>query len=445
MTESRAREATEWITSPITERGRRLHPERDLTVCPYLGRRRRVKLLRTEIVLGSAPSCDLRIEDPFVSPRHAELRLEPGGFGYTVRDLSSQNGVFLNGVRVTSAPLPSAGTLRLGRSSLVWAEGEEPAALEHGWVMADPKMNEVMASVRRAALSRSPVLLLGETGTGKDVLARVLHQLGSGARAPYVPVNCALTGGPLAESELFGHNRGAFTGAEAPRLGALRSAHGGTLFLDEVADMPAGAQVKLLRALEGGEVKPLGADRAERSEFRLVSATSRDLDSRIAEGTFRSDLFFRIAGLVVRVPPLRERPRDITAIARKVALDRGLDLDEAAGDRLLAYAWPGNVRELRSCVERAGALALSAGIPRILPEHLQGLDRSLSRQQLEAAAMSPRTLAQAERECLEAALVRNGWSRGCAARELGISRSGLYEKMHRHGLMPVRRGEPTAR
>lgn len=429
----------EWLRSPVSERARRLRPERDLTLSPYHGRKRKVRLFRSEIVIGTAPGCDVRLDDPFVSARHAELCLEPGGFGYMVRDLSSKNGVFLNGVRVNSAPLPSAGTLRMGRSSFSWAEeNTEPATLDHGWVVADPGMQAVMDSVKRAAACRIPVLLLGETGTGKDVLARILHQHGPGGSAPYVPVNCALTGGPLAESELFGHSKGAFTGAEAARLGALRSAHGGTLFLDEVADMPEGAQVKLLRALEGGEVKALGSDRAERSEFRLVSATSRDLDARVAEGAFRADLYFRIAGYVVHVPPLRQRPRDVVEIARKLALDRGLELDSAAEDRLLSYKWPGNVRELRACVERSIANAVASGIPRILADHLQGMDRPLSQRQLAAGREPPRTLLEVERHCLEAALERNGWSRLATSKELGISRSGLWEKMRRHGLKPAR-------
>lgn len=429
------KKTAQWLGSPITEKGKRLQPETELVLNPYQGRRRRLRLKRTSIVIGNAPGCDVVVDDPFVCARHVELRLEPGGFGYSVVDLSSRNGTFLNGVRVSRAPLPSAGILRVGRSTLSWMEAEEDsAALEHGWIVADPSMHAVMESVKRAAACRVPVLLLGETGTGKDVLARILHQLGAGGSSPYVPVNCALVGGPLAESELFGHCKGAFTGADKARLGALRSAHGGTLFLDEVADMPPGAQVKLLRAIESGEVKALGADRPERSEFRLVSATSRDLDAGVADGTFRADLYFRIAGFVVRVPPLRQRPRDTSAIARKLALDRGLDLDAQTEERLLAYQWPGNVRELRACVERAAAFAIAAGIPRILPEHLLGLQGAHS--PLSPGRLSSRrTLREAERDCIEAALERNGWSRTVTAKELGISRSSLWERLKKHGLL----------
>jgi transcriptional regulator with GAF, ATPase, and Fis domain len=390
-------------------------------------------VFRTRISIGRQPDCDIKIDDPFVSPHHAELRLSESGGGYSVADLDSRNGVFLNGVRVASAPLPSQGTLRLGRSVLSWSEpGGETEVLEEGWIVADPSMKAVVDSLKRVARSSLPVLLLGETGTGKDVLARMLHQWGASGSGPYIPVNGALTGGSLAESELFGHKRGAFTGSESTRLGALRSAHGGTLFLDEVADVPSCTQVKLLRALETGEVKALGSDRAERAEFRLISATSRDMDKKVAEGAFRLDLYYRIAGFVVHVPPLRERPLDVLAIARRFAGDRGLDLDKEAEGRLLSYRWPGNVRELRSCMERAAVCARAEGSPRLMREHLQSLDLAPTVSLPEGAR--PRTLEEVERQILLDSLERNGWSRVAAARELGIARSTLLGKMRRFQL-----------
>jgi len=412
---------------------------RELVLNPYFGSRRRVKIFRTQITIGQSPDCDIRIEDPFVSPRHAELRLPRAGEGYVVRDLSSRNGVFLNGVRVDSAPLPSQGTLRLGRSTLSWSEPpNETEIFEQDWVIADPAMREVVASLKRIARSPLPVLLLGETGTGKDVLARMLHYYGPSESGPYVTVNGALTGGNLAESELFGHRKGSFTGADSSRLGALRSAHGGTLFLDEVADVPPSAQVKLLRALEAGEIKALGADRAERAEFRLVTATSGDIEKKIEEGIFRLDLYYRIAGFVIHVPPLRERPLDILAIARKLAHDRGLDLDREAENRLLSYPWPGNVRELRSSIERATMIARAASSPRILVDHLEGLMSALPSP---GHVNRPRTLLEAERQFVQNTLERNGWSRSVAAKELGIARSTLHAMMRRFGLQD----ESTAR
>lgn len=427
-------EKTEWLKSPLSERSQRLQPMRELWLKPYNGRRRRVTVLRTEITVGNSDSCDICVDDPFVSPLHAEFRLEENGAGYVVQDLSSRNGVFLNGVRVQSAPLPSSGTLRLGRSIFSWGESREGCEiLDGGWVIADPSMRELMESVKRIASSSLPVLVLGETGTGKDMIARMLHHWGANPHGPYVPVNGALTGGTLAESELFGHQKGAFTGADATRLGALRAANRGTLFLDEIADVPLATQVKLLRAFESGEIKPLGSDRSERSDFRLVTATSRNIDRKIRDGGFRNDLYYRIAGFVIHLPPLRERPKDISAIAEKLSTERGFSLDPDAEARLLQYAWPGNVRELRSCIERATVSARAAGTMRIMHEHLSALEQPMACQRGEQAWI-PRTLGEIEREFMSASLERHGWSRTLAARELGIARSTLWAKMKGYGL-----------
>lgn len=423
---------TEWLRSPLQEQSLLLQPMSELQVRPYFGTRRNVQVFQTHLILGRHQDCDITLDDPFVSPRHAELRFTDGG--YFVRDLGSRNGVFLNGVRVGAAPLPRQGTLRLGRSTITWSDAASGVSAEdvgRGFTVADPSMRALMQSLKRVAPSNLPVLLLGETGTGKDVLAGLLHEWGPHAGGPYVPVNGALTGGSLAESELFGHRKGAFTGAEGARLGALRSAHGGTLFLDEVADIPPHAQVKLLRALESGEVKALGADSPERVQFRLVCATSRDLERRVQDGEFRLDLYYRIAGFVVHIPPLRERPLDVLAIARRHAATHDLEIDPEAEGALLSNRWPGNVRELRASVERAAVAAKAAGHPRILAAHLGALETIVS-----PADPYPRplTLLEQERRSLQAALERNGWSRVAAARELGIARSSLHGKMRRFGI-----------
>jgi DNA-binding NtrC family response regulator len=419
-------EAVTPLKSPIEDRANRLKPLRSVALKPYYGSKRSIKLFRTHYLIGSGEDCDIKIDDPFVSPAHAELRLLENGEGYFITDLDSRNGVFLNGLRVKSAPLPSQGNLRLGRSSFAWREAAAELESDGEWIVADPFMRETVVRLKRMAKSNLPVMLLGETGTGKEILARLLHNASNRPSGPYVPVNGALTGGALAESELFGHQKGAFTGAETARMGALRSAHGGTLFLDEVADIPASAQVKLLRALEAGEVKSLGSDAPVAADFRLVSATSQNLEEAIEAGRFRLDLYYRLAGFVVHVPPLRDRPLDILAIAAKFLEKTGLDLHRESDGVLLSYRWPGNVRELRSCLGRAVVLAKAEGIATVLPEHFIGLNRAVV---IETNKSRPLTLEEMEKRCIQASLERNGWSRGISARELGIARSTLFEKM----------------
>ena len=423
-----------WLKSPITGRAEQLRKLHTLKLEPYRGEPRSLRLVRTRYLIGSAAGCDIQIEDPFVSPQHAELSLMKDGVGFAVKDLDSRNGVFLNGVQVSLAPLPVRGSLRLGRSTFAWDSEPSPHMPDAAYIAADPAMREVLEGLKRVAATSLPVLLLGETGTGKDVLARLIHQWSTRHGGPYVPMNGALTGGSLAESELFGHRKGAFTGADKARRGALRSANQGSLFLDEVADIPAAAQVKLLRSLESGEVRPLGSDDAENSDFRLISATSQNIDERMENGSFRVDLYFRIAGHVVHVPPLRQRPLDILAMARQWLMEGGLGIDAEAEAKLLSYRWPGNVRELKACTERARVRAQGEGSANVLARHVEDIGQNGARVET-VSRRRALTLDEIEREGLFSALERNGWSRVIACAELGISRSTLFHKMKRHGLM----------
>ncbi|RZA06068.1 MAG: FHA domain-containing protein [Proteobacteria bacterium] len=424
---------TAWLKSPVTQRAEQLRPYHRLELVPFRGPKRAVELIRTRYVIGSDPDCDIQIKDPYISPKHAEISILDGCVGFAVKDLNSRNGIFLNGVQVSQAPLPVRGSLRLGRSTFAWNPESENEVPDTAYIAADPAMREAIQSLKRMAQTSLPVLLLGETGTGKDVLARLIHQWSRFSRGPYVAVNGALTGGSLSESELFGHRKGAFTGAEKARMGALRSANGGTLFLDEVADIPPAAQVKLLRSLENGEVRPLGSDDAERSEFRLISATSQNIDGRVADGSFRMDLFFRVAGHVVHVPPLRDRPLDILAMARRWLSESDLILDSESEACLLTYRWPGNVRELKACLERASVHARGEGSQVVLVRHLADLAAQTARTELPAQGPT-KTLDEMEREWILAALDRHGWSRSLAAAELGVARSTLFHKMKRFSL-----------
>ncbi|NUM88804.1 MAG: sigma 54-interacting transcriptional regulator [Bdellovibrionales bacterium] len=421
---------TEWLRSPISEKAQRLQPGAEVRFCPYAGRRRRIKIWKTEYTIGTDPSCDIRLHDPFASGVHARMRLAPDGGGFEVEDLDSKNGVLLNGVRVRRAFVPARGTLTFGRSMLRMEE-DEAAGCYGGLLVADEGMRELLKRVRTAAAADVPILILGETGTGKEEIARLVHEW-SGRVGAFVPFNAAMAGGSLAESELFGHTKGAFTGSQNARLGALRTAHNGTLFLDEVADIPPEAQVKLLRALEGGEVRALGSDRAETSRFRLVAATSQPLEGRVNEGSFRGDLFWRIAGFTVHIPPLRARPDDLEVLARKFASDRNLAWSDEAIAKVKTHSWPGNVRELRSAVDTAATRAQADGAQIISSEHLV-LGRLLRPAVTAREGNDPALrLAELERRWILDALDRNAWSRSHTARQLGIARSTLHQKMDRY-------------
>jgi transcriptional regulator with PAS, ATPase and Fis domain len=300
-------------------------------------------------------------------------------------------------------------------------------------------VRELKAMVRRFALRDGAVLIEGETGTGKELLAHAMHQQSDRADGPFVAVNVAAIPDTLLEAEFFGVAPGAFTGADRkPRKGKFELAHGGTLFLDEIGDMPASLQAKLLRALQEGEIEPLGSNTVKKVDVRIIAATSQNLTERLADKSFRSDLYYRIAVLTISVPPLRERVDDIEAIAAALLEQMpgqegqtGWLLAPDAVEWLARHDWPGNVRELRNVLERAAAMAPEdtidgALVSRALPQ--LGL-----RQSATAAGLSGR-MAEVERQALLDAIAVSKGSKSGAARHLGISRSQFYEKLKRHGL-----------
>jgi len=295
---------------------------------------------------------------------------------------------------------------------------------------------------RQTAGAPPPVLITGETGTGKELVARALHFDGSRRGGPFVEINCGALPGQLVESELFGHERGAFTDARERRVGLIQSADGGTLFLDEIGDMPLPAQVKLLKVLEEGRVRPVGSSRERVVDIRIVAATNAAIEDRAHSGEFRADLYYRLRGVTIEVPPLRERGEDVLLLARRFLADSRrrygraeLELGDAASAALLSHTWPGNVRELRQVIEQAVLLAVGE---RIGPADLNmrepprlGLPARTGEAPLEVPGA---TLGQTERELIAQALRRAGGNVTVAAAELGISRDTLRYRMERHGL-----------
>jgi DNA-binding NtrC family response regulator len=308
-----------------------------------------------------------------------------------------------------------------------------------GEILGDsPPVRAMCRLIDRAAPSDATVLISGESGTGKDLVARALHERGGRCEGPFVALNCAAVTESLLESELFGHKRGAFTDARDNRAGLLIQARGGTVFLDEIGDMPPGMQAKLLRAIESRTVRPVGSDTEVPIDVRFIAATNRDLESDAEEGRFRHDLFFRINVIQIAVPALRARGNDILLLAQhfleRAAVRNGKAVEgfsPAAAERLLSYNWPGNVRELQNAVERAVALT---AFDRVTPEDLPERVRIHRRAQLVVADEDPTSLLpmhEVERRYILHVLESAGGNKTVAARILGFDRRTMYRKLER--------------
>jgi two-component system response regulator HydG len=299
-------------------------------------------------------------------------------------------------------------------------------------IAESPAMQALLKRAARFAASEAPIVIFGESGTGKEVVARIVHANGSRAQAPLVAVNVAALPAELLESELFGHAKGAFTGAERAKPGLFEEAHGGTLFLDEIAELPLLLQSKLLRALAEGEIRRVGETRSFSVDVRIVCATHGDLRALVRRGAFREDLYYRLKVLSLRVPPLRERREDILPLARSFLAGEACvakDFAPEATQRLLEYGWPGNVRELANAVQHAAALVTGLLVrAEDLPDELFEVETAPA-----PTVASLRTLAEVEREHVLAVLERCGGSQVDAARVLGIARNTLWRKLRSYG------------
>jgi DNA-binding NtrC family response regulator len=383
------------------------------------------------VIIGSGEDADVFLDDDTVSERHAEVR--PTAHGWVVRDLGSTNGVRVDDVRVIEAVLDDKRRLRLGESELSFQlagdEVEHPLGAPFGGLTGEsPAMRALFALLAQAAPSDSTVLLLGESGTGKEVLAQALHGASRRRDQPFVVVDCGALASGLVESELFGHEKGAFTGADRARTGALEEASSGTLFLDEIGELALEQQAKLLRALEAREVRPLGSSRSRPIDVRIVAATHRPLERLAAAGKFREDLYYRLAVIKLRVPSLRERPEDILPLARRFVgeLKPGMDparlLSEAVAAALSAHSWPGNVRELRNAIERLVLVGeLATDLRARAPEPDWDTARRLA-------------IDAFEREYLSRLLAGAGGNVSRAAATANLSRQMLHRLLRKHDL-----------
>jgi DNA-binding NtrC family response regulator len=381
------------------------------------------------IVVGTAASVDLVLSDPTVSARHCALTV--GGGGVAIEDLGSKNGTYVGSARVREACGQAGTVISLGRSTLVVVRRGDPSEPDAppgeplpGIVGGSLAMRRLADQVRRLAKHSLPVLISGESGTGKELIARALHAEGPRQGRAFVPINVTALPRELVESELFGHERGAFTGAHARREGAFAEAHGGTLFLDEIGDLPLEAQPKLLRALDGYEVRRVGAvGGGQRADVRVVAATHARLEHRVERGDFRRDLYHRLECFVLAVPALRDRRGDIPAITREVLRQLARDVGPrsiapAALARLTAHEWPGNVRELRNVLCRAADASAPGG--RIESD---SIDQAIRR---DAPALTKCVTSKSAHQLLREA----SGNLSAAARAAGMPRTSFRKLLH---------------
>ena len=383
-----------------------------------------------EVSIGRSGSCGISLHDTKVSRLHATLRWD-GGPTVTVTDLDSRNGVYVGGRRISRRESVTSGDeVRIGAARLLVVIPRPERTSDADVLSVDPAMRGALALAERAAQCELPVLLVGETGVGKEVLAAHIHASGARAERSFVAINCGSIPETLAESTLFGHEKGAFTDAHVRAPGIFERADGGTLFLDEIGELSTATQARLLRVLEERRVTRVGGTQAIPVDVRILAATNRDLEERCREGAFREDLRYRIDVLRVEIPPLRDRPNDVLFLARRFLREHGPDLafDAAAEARLVTHGWPGNVRELRNTVARAVALRRGAAIG----ESELGLEPG----DAERAGALDRRVADAERAGLVEALEATGGNQTRAARRLGITRRALIYRMEKHGLKP---------
>ena len=384
------------------------------------------------LLIGSSPACDLRLSDPMVSRRHAALELR--GSQLLLTDLDSTNGTFVGELQVQQAFLRGGETVRLGEVRLLVTHAanaenpEVPFARGFGRLLGESReMRRLYPLCEKLARSRVPVVIEGETGTGKEVLAESLHESGPLAGAPFIVFDCTAVPPSLLESELFGHEKGAFTGALAQRRGLFEQAHGGTLFIDEIGDLDPALQPKLLRALEKSEVRRVGGDRFIRADVRVIAATRRDLDREVQDGRFRDDLFHRVAVTRIELPPLRSRRGDVSLLARhfwRELCGEG-EPSPALLARWEAWSFPGNVRELRNAVARAIALGDEVSPPAAAlaaaPAHGDAV-QSLIDAGLPFAQARKRLQDEFERRYVERVLEQPGGNVSRAAAASGIAR-----------------------
>ena len=421
-----------------------------LVVLNRTQRGREINIAGDVIRVGKADTNDLVLPEDTVSRVHCEITRDARG--YLLRDLQSTNGTFLDGAEVREAYLRAGSVMTVGTVQIKFQPFQErieilPSERERvgGCVGRSLAMREIFGLLERVAPTEATILIEGETGTGKDLLARTIHSMSNRTKGPFEVVDCGAVAGTLIESELFGHEKGAYTGATASRQGAFELAHGGTIFLDELGELSLDLQPKLLRVLEQREIRRVGGNRTIRVDIRVIAATKKDLKQEVQKGKFREDLYFRLAVVPLYIPPLRERKEDMPPLVAEFAkkLGTGVDIPKESMDLLMAHDWPGNVRELRNVLERGHYLSKQMGPAAY---NLISIPGGAQPSQQQGGGMGPmdfdasqsyrwnkeRWTDDFEQQYLKWLLARTGGNISRAAREADMDRKYLHKLIKKH-------------
>ena len=390
--------------------------------------------LNTFFSVGRHPSNDLTfLDDPFTSQKHC--RIEKKGTHYILKDLQSKNGTFLNGERILEAPLKPYDEIQVGQSCFLYRESLEIKTNipESFYQSKNQSWQKELNRIPAIGVSDMPVLIMGPSGAGKEYLAKSLHFSSSRAYGELVSLNCSAFSDQLIESELFGHLEGSFTGATKNRKGAFQQAKGGTLVLDEIGDLPLNLQPKLLRALENKEIRPVGSDKAVKTDVRVIASTHQNLFRKVESGEFREDLFYRLSALTVQIPSLLERLEDFETLLFYFAKEFKVRFSPDAIKVLKEHNWPGNIRELKNMVMRSSILFKETGVDE---NKAQEILKQFSRKGLKQSSFSVQSggsiVKKMEKQVILKTLKDNKGNQRKTAKDLGMAKSTLHDKIRRY-------------
>lgn len=419
---------------------------------------KKFRLEKPSTKIGKREGNDLILSDKTVSRNHVEIEYTSDSF--LLRDMNSTNGTYVNGTKVKEAYLAPGDIIKLGNTAIEFQAFSETAKIEPSsneafgaMVAKSRKMRQIFGILEKISPTFATVVIEGETGTGKDLVARAIHQFSTRKNKPFVVFDCSSVAANLIESELFGHEKGAFTGAIKSRRGAFEEASGGTIFLDEIGELPIDLQPKLLRALEQREIRRVGANLPTAIDVRVICATNRDLKREVAEGRFREDLYYRLSVVKIHIPPLHERPEDIPVIIEKIlrdakfnrTVDGGLRITRVEDDALKAlqrYQWPGNVRELTNIIERATSFSDTHSITKAHLDYVfsemdneeERTEKLVMDNDLPFKEAKQKLLDVFEKDYLVDLLKRNNNNLSKAAREAKIDRKHIRNLLKKYGI-----------